>query len=82
MWMLSPALILACTSVDVFVPGITISGGGKVRTVVVKLRNRPPTTEKGESPEVNFFTSQLAPSCKMGTLPLIISNTEGLGTRG
>lgn len=36
--MLSPALILACTSVDVFVPGITISGsGGRNRTVSVKL---------------------------------------------
>lgn len=47
--MLSPALILACTSVDVFVPGITISGsGGRNRTVYVKLHTSHTQDHGGE----------------------------------
>jgi len=49
--MLSPALILACTSVDVFVPGITISGrGGRNRTVSVKLHGSHSQERRGAPP--------------------------------
>lgn len=61
--MLSPALILACTSVDVFVPGITISGsGGRNRTVSVKLHTSH-SQEQGMHHRTPLLAVQLSLLC-------------------
>lgn len=70
--MLSPALILACTSVDVFVPGITISGnGGRNRTVYVKLHTSHAQDQGGAPLNPSTSSAVVSPMRCAGSKPWV-----------
>lgn len=60
MWILSPALILACTSVDVFVPGITISGSGRRNRTVFMKSQASQSQEQGGALRSPLLVVQLS----------------------